>query len=373
MTYPSLVQPTTVTFGTGSARVLAELDSLADTVFFVSGSPLVREHLATPFNKAGVEFSALRTVEKPPGEPSLDMIRAGAARLAAGRYRRLVAIGGGSVMDWARLAWAESEGLLDGARASEALRSVRRQELELWLVPTTCATGAEATGVAVFAAKEAVVPVLAPAFVADRAVLDGGFLAGVDAARLSLWLCDALSHAVEAYLSIVPGRLAKAAALSALTSILETHPDVPSASRNERLMEAAYQAGVAVGNCSAGVIHAFAHTVSHYGVGHAAGNALGLAAGLEANATAKASDEMWRRAGAESLDDLIEGVRGVVEASAVRAQGRLVSNLLREVSTRERILESMAADPCLRSNPVRLEREALHRFLDRVLEAATGA
>ena len=79
---------------------------------------------------------------------------------------------------------------------------------------------------------------VAPAFVADSVVLDGGFLAGADAAQVSLWLCDALSHAVEAYLSIIPGRLAKAAAISALTSILDAHPEEPSASRNERLMEA---------------------------------------------------------------------------------------------------------------------------------------
>jgi alcohol dehydrogenase class IV len=136
------------------------------------------------------------------------MIRAGAASLGERGPRRLVAIGRGSVMDWARLAWAESQGLLDEAGASAALRSVPRAGPELWLVPTTCATGAEATGVAVFSGKDGVVPVLTPPFVADRVVLDGGYRVGVDAARDSLWLCDALSHAVEAFLSIVPDRLA---------------------------------------------------------------------------------------------------------------------------------------------------------------------
>jgi alcohol dehydrogenase class IV len=333
----------------------------------------VREHLEARLAKAGVELASLRTIEKPPGEPTIDMIRAAAARLADGRCRRLVAIGGGSVLDWARLAWAESEGLLGEAGASEVLRNARRRDLELCLVPTTCATGAEATGVAVYSGKDALIPVLAPAFVADRVILDGGFLAGVDASQVSLWLCDALSHAVEAYLSIVPGRLAKAAALSALTSILETHPEAPSASRNERLMEAAYLAGVAVGNCSVGVIHAFAHTLSLHGVGHAAGNALGLVAGLEANAAAKSSGELWRRAGASSHHDLIEGVRSVVRSGAVRNDGRRVAELIRDGSTRERLLDQMAADPCLRSNPIRLERDALERFLDRVLEAAVEA
>ena len=63
----------------------------------------------------------------------------------------------------------------------------------------------------------------------------------------------------------------------------------------------------------------------------------------------------------------------MVRAAAVRADGQLVADLIREVSVRARILESMAADPCLRSNPVRLEREAIDEFLDRVLEAAIEA
>ena len=371
--YPTFVLPTAATFGTGSIRALAELDSLAETVFFLSASAPVREHVCSRFAKSGVDFAKLRTVEKPQGEPSRDMIREGAARLADAPYQRLVAIGGGSVMDWARLAWAESRGLLGPEGPLDALRSARRREPELWLVPTTCATGAEATGVAVYAGKDGLVPVVAAAFVADRVVLDGAFLAGADPARVALWLCDALSHAVEAYLSIVPGRLARVAALSALTSILEEHAETPTASRNERLMEAAYLAGVAVGNCSVGVIHAFAHTLSRYGVAHAAGNALGLAAGLEANATAPASEELWRRAGAASLDDLIARLCRVVRGAAGRTSGALVADLLRDSSTRERIRECMAADPCLRSNPLPLSRGALDRFLDRALEAAASA
>ena len=81
---------------------------------------------------------------------------------------------------------------------------------------------------------------------------------------------------------------------------------------------------------------------------------------------------LWRRAGAASLDDLVARLRGVVGAGAGRIGGALVADLLREGSTRERIRGAIAADPCLRSNPMPLSREALDRFLDRVLETAAS-
>ena len=113
--YPSLAQPGEVIFGTGSLRVLAELAELPETVIFLSGSGQVRDRVAARFAKRDIALADLRTLEKPPGEPRIDMIRDAASRLRDSPPKRIVAIGGGSVLDWARLAWAESECLLAGA------------------------------------------------------------------------------------------------------------------------------------------------------------------------------------------------------------------------------------------------------------------
>jgi alcohol dehydrogenase class IV len=80
--------------------VLGEFDSLAETVCFASDDPRVREHLQLRLTKTRVE---LRKAETPLGEPTTGMVRAAAAHLGDGSCRRLVAIGGGSVMDWARM------------------------------------------------------------------------------------------------------------------------------------------------------------------------------------------------------------------------------------------------------------------------------
>jgi alcohol dehydrogenase class IV len=326
--YPSLTQPREVIFGTGSLRVLAELDALPETVIFLSGTSKVRDRVAARFAKRDIALADLRTLEKPPGEPQVDMIRDAAARLRDSPTKRIVAIGGGSVLDWARLAWAESEGLLAGRQ----LQGFRREAPELWLVPTTCATGAEATGVAVFREKDALTPVVASAFVADRVVLDGSFLEAADPSRISLWCCDASSHAIEAWLS--------------------------------------YWGGIAVGGCSAGVIHAFAHSVAQDGVPHAAGNALGLVAGLAANAEAPALGALLRRIGLDSVDSLIASLRRIVLEGLAGFDACRVLAQLGDTSSRQRIAERMANDSCMRSNPIRIEPDALEAFFERICETA---
>ena len=90
---------------------------------------------------------------------------------------------------------------------------------------------------AVYADGPRKVPVVSPSFVADEVILDGQFLRGIDAEALAGFLGDTLTHAVEAFVSIVPGTLAKEAAVSAARLVLQHASEPAGPSRNERLME----------------------------------------------------------------------------------------------------------------------------------------
>ena len=255
---------------------------------------------ALPWKRACGErdriLSEHQVIEKPAGEPTFDMIERGSKFLKTQDFVRIVAIGGGAVMDWCRLALASSEGIFSFDNGSVELSVSTRKTPELWLVPTTCATGAEAATVAVFTDRKKV-PVVSQHFLADRVILDGQFLEALESPLLANFLCDALSHAIEAYVSIVPCYLAKQAASGALWLILENVGKENDASRNDRLMEAAYLGGLAASHCSVGVVHAFAHTMASHGFSHARGNAMGLLAGISMNSDVPAMREfshpMW--------------------------------------------------------------------------------
>ena len=367
MTYPTYRQPGRVTYGIGSLRVLAECTDLTKTALFVSGNRAVQDRLAACLEKSGVSLGSLSVIEKPEGEPSYEMVRTGADFLADRRFRRVVGIGGGSVLDWCRLAWAESCGMLTSDGPSDAATNNDPRRPEFWLVPTTCGSGAEASHVAVYTSAGEKIPFRSEAFVADHVILDGQFLAHVDSAVLAASLCDALSHAIESYVSLIPCHLAQEAAVSALCIILEHGDREPGNCRNERLMEAGYLGGLAASHGSVGVVHAFAHALASHGVAHGQGNALGLIAGIETNSDVPALTQLVERAGLASVEALCDRIRPIVAAAVPDDRRSQIVQLLEHSTTRDELRQRISRDVCLRTNPKPLDDEAIDAFLDRAI------
>ncbi|NOT27596.1 MAG: iron-containing alcohol dehydrogenase [Acidobacteria bacterium] len=373
ITYPSLRQPGRVTFGSGSIKTLAEADGLQDTVFFLSSSNGVRTAVDAAFQKRGLSLSELQVCAKPPGEPSLETIEFGANFLAKLAPRRIVGIGGGSVMDWCRLAWAQQQGLLSSVAGTMQVPTDDRSRPAFWLIPTTCGTGAEAAAVAVYSSGGRKVAAVSDAFVAEQVVLDGRFLDQMPDGELADSLGDTISHAIESYSSVVPNTLAKEAAVSALRLVLE-HGSSPAGScRNDKLMEAGYFGGVAASNCSVGVIHAFAHTISRYGVSHGHANAIGLRAGLTVNAAAPALQSLASRVGVSSPQELEQKLQPIVNRAIEGRDHRPLLATLTDEKHRGEIVSGMRSDVCLRSNPLPLSDADLLAFIDHVVEGLSRA
>jgi alcohol dehydrogenase class IV len=366
LTYPAFRQPAQVTFGTGSVRMLAQPDELERAVVLLSGDASVRQTLTAAFDNRGIALGDVRVLQKPAGEPTAESVAASAEWLAAHPFETLIAVGGGSVLDWARLALAASRGWLDlsTGRIRAQLRAVDRPQLVL--VPTSCGSGAEAAAVAVYARDGNKIAVVSDVFLADRVILDAQFLATASPATLASWLSDAISHGIEAFASIVPNELAKQAALGALRAILQHHTAADLHCRRERLMEAGYLGGVAASNCSVGVVHAFAHTVASYGIPHGVANALGLPAGIAANAETAEMRTLLDRMGFAAPEALLAAITPITSAALPAGVPERLRGALRDPSEREAIAARMATDVCLRTNPRRLDRDGLMAFLDHV-------
>jgi alcohol dehydrogenase len=365
ISYPVYRQPSQVSFGTGSSRILADVDVATDAVFLISSQTSVRETLRGAFSKQGSVFDEWPVLEKPPGEPTRDTVAACAEWLSDRPAYRLIAVGGGSVLDWARLASAVAGGWLDLNTGGVTAPAAAWSRPELVLVPTTCGSGAEAAGVSVYTAGGVKRAVVSQSFIADRVILDGQFLSAFDATAVAPFLCDALSHAIEAFVSIVPNQFAKYAAANALQLILD-HQHASDPCSRERLMEAGYLGGVAASNCSVGVVHAFAHALACYGVPHGIANGLGLSAGIATNAMTDEMANLLGRTGFATPEDLQEAVKPLISAAVSSSHAEHVRDLLARPSDRDLVIGSMEADVCLRTNPRRLDRADLHTFCDRV-------
>jgi alcohol dehydrogenase class IV len=366
LTYPAYRQPSRVTFGTGSVRTLADAQVLERAVLLTSGDSGIRDILVRALESQGIDWTGLRVLTKPAGEPTLESVEAAAEWLRTHDYGTLIAVGGGSVIDWARLALAAARGWLDASTGT--VRSPDSNEIvpTLVLVPTTCGSGAEAAAVAVYTLDGKKVPIVLDRFLADRVILDAQFLAAARPAAVASWLSDALSHSIESFVSIVPNGLAKQAAVAALHTVLREHNAADVHCRNERLMEAGYLGGVAASNCSVGVVHAFAHTIARYGVPHGVANAMGLAAGLMVNADTAEMRALLSRSGFDSVDSLAAAIAPITRLALTDSARWGVHESLEDARGRETVIERMLADVCMRTNPRRLDRGGAAEFLDAV-------
>jgi len=258
-------------------------------------------------------------------DPTSDHVAAGLALLRRERCDAVLAIGGGSPMDAAKViaAAAVDERPL---HKLEGLLKVRRLPLPLYAIPTTAGTGSEATIAAVVSdptthrKKFFIDPKLLPVMTA----LDPSLMAGLPPPITAATGMDALTHAVESYISKTSTRQTERWATTAVRLIFA---NLPKAYANGADLEArramalaSYYAGLAFTRTSVGYVHAIAHQLgAQYRTPHGLANALVLPHVLEFSVepAAKRLAALASVIGIDSGDDrarahaFIEAVRGL--------------------------------------------------------------
>lgn len=230
----------------------------------VTDAELVRLGIANAYrDKLGTtrELTVFDAVEADPSkETLLAAVDAGRSAGAAS----VVALGGGSPMDVAKLA-AYLLGSGDDVDEIWGVGLAKGQRLPLALVPTTAGTGSEATPISVITCEGGVkLAVNSPPLIADWAVLDASLTLGLPAHVTAATGIDAIVHAVEAYTSArlknpLSDALAREA-LRLLSSNLLTVIEQPKnlEARSEMLL-GAHLAGLAFSNAPVAGVHALAY------------------------------------------------------------------------------------------------------------------
>jgi len=185
-----------------------------------------------------------------------------------GKVARVVAIGGGSVLDAAKAFAALSQHPLNTLRYLEKVGDtpISGNTLPVIAVPTTAGTGSEATQNAVVTDK-AEIKVKASlrhaSFVPYIAILDPDLLRGAPDSVLACCAIDAFTHLFEAYLSAKGNALSRQTALSGLRAFISAwpflnHDDEQGDFAREQMMIASWQGGLSLSMAGLGVIHGIA-------------------------------------------------------------------------------------------------------------------
>lgn len=363
--YPRVNSPHSVTLGRGCTKTAVDDFEGVRVAVFVSGSPSVRSAA-----EGAIKEDATQWLVKPAGEPTSAMVAAAATQLCEIRPQVILAIGGGSVLDWARLSWAASVSALDPMSPTARLAPDAPEPPVFVLVPTTCATGAESATVAVMSHETRKFPIVADAFMARHVFLDPQFIESWSQERTALFLCDAASHAIEAFVSIVPNRMGREMAVTGLGLLRRGFVDEPDSGSLEQLMLGSYFAGAAASHCSVGSAHAFAHTAARLGMTHAYGNALALPGTVVRLEAAGKLDDLASGAGFDSGAALVAWVDSL---SAIGARAEGSNELARQLATPAELsdfVSEMRADVCMRTSPLRMTAEEAAHFVSEIVAAA---
>jgi len=279
------ISPPTALVGPGSSKRLCTM--IAEfglrRVIVVTDAVLVRLGLIDPIRetleKHGVNVAVHEGITPDPTYPVLE---AGLAAVRAHGSDAILAVGGGSVIDAAKVIDAMA---VTGKRPEKLLGVLKiwKPMLPLFAIPTTSGTGSEVTVAAVVTdpVKHAKAAVIDPKLVPVATALDPLLMTGMPKGITAATGMDALTHAVEAYLNRWPHPDTKRNSIAATRMIFanleracEHGEDVEV---REAMALAAYYAGLAFTKAYVGYVHAFSHKLGGmYGVPHGLANAVVL-------------------------------------------------------------------------------------------------
>ena len=328
--YYAIQLPKRVVFGSGIAdKIGGEAKLLgAKRALIVTDETMEKMGLCDKVEKPLREvLEEVDVFDKVESEPTL-AIADEVVRASKNNYDMVVGIGGGSVLDMAKVASAAAANPEQEASAFLGANKIKNPSAPKILIPTTAGTGSEATPFALVIVEGKKKAIASSYNLADVVFIDATFTATMPPRVTAFTGMDALSHAIEAFLSLGANPLTDSFALEAMRKIsnnLEeafSHGDNLNARMEMSL--AAMLAGIAFGN--AGVIagHAIAHAFgARYKVPHGVSAALTLPYIMEYNASAPAVGARMKEIATALVGEKIESAEEAASEAIARVRSMI--------------------------------------------------
>ncbi|MCR9496098.1 iron-containing alcohol dehydrogenase [Vibrio alginolyticus] len=271
--------------GPGSMNEL--LESMTELgfkrVLLVTDEGLVQVGIVDKVLKAAAQLDLqLDVFSKVQPDPTYDQVESGLEAYHRFHCEGILALGGGSAMDCAKVIAAKVTNKRPIKKLAGLLK-VWRMSAPLFAIPTTAGTGSEVTIAAVVSDPSSHIktPLMDPKLVPLMAALDANLMIGLPPKITADTGVDALTHAIEAYVSRNATQETRAYSVAAIKLIFKHLPRVVAqgddVEARHKMAMASYYAGLAFTKASLGYVHAFAHTFgAKYGIPHGMANGLAL-------------------------------------------------------------------------------------------------
>jgi alcohol dehydrogenase class IV len=256
----------------GFTRVIIVTDN------FLGGSGIL-DGIKSTLADTNVEFVVYDGVLP---DPSFEQVQEGEALLRTEKCQAVIAVGGGSVLDAAKMMAMlhTNPGPLD---KFDGIQKCKKPGLPLFAVPTTAGTGSEITLAAIITdpVSHKKIPVVDSKMIPGYVALDAEIMKGMPPGITAATGMDALTHAVESYLSKASTEATEIQARAAISLIFKylakAYHDGGDMAARDGMALASFYAGAAFGKTSVGYVHGIAHQLGRVcGTPHGNANAMVL-------------------------------------------------------------------------------------------------
>ncbi|MEU7577417.1 bifunctional acetaldehyde-CoA/alcohol dehydrogenase [Streptomyces sp. NPDC041068] len=308
--------PPKIYFERNSLRYLGEMEGIRRVSIVTDKTMSTLGFVArvTDILAARPEAVTVQVIDNVEPNPELATVQAGAAMMREFRPDTIIALGGGSPMDAAKIMWLMYEHPeVEFADTKEKFFDIRKRafkfpglgkKAQMVAVPTTSGTGSEVTPFAVISDPKAAqkYPLADYALTPNVAIVDPVLPMKLPATVTADSGFDALTHATEAYVSAYANDYTDGLCLQAIKLIFENLErcvvnGAKDPEAREKMHNASTVAGMAFANAFLGLVHAMAHTLGNtFHVAHGRTNALLLPHVIRHNGTVSGKATPWPKA-----------------------------------------------------------------------------
>jgi len=366
-------------YGEGAVAGLKELQGPDKKAFIVMSGTILEETgalklVTDTLKEAGFSWEVYTEVEP---EPSFHTVKKGAAAMKAFKPDWVIGFGGGSAMDAAKAMWVFYENpeltALDQVAAPKEI-PVLKERARICCIPTSAGTGSEATRAALIKDTEKrrkySIRCLKGRLIPDVAILDPIFTVSMPKSLTAASGMDAITHAIEAYVTPVANPYSDAMAIAAFINgfryLPRCYEEKGNLEARAKMLAASCMAGIAFSNCALGLTHSAAHAFgAEFGIPHGLANAVILPYNLKFNErdekTLGRYQELASFIGEASLLQAIKGLNQRLDIpeklqDVIKDDGAFEAKL-------DLLIQNAMEDVCTAFAPVKPTQEEMRAYL----------
>ncbi|WP_319403661.1 lactaldehyde reductase [uncultured Anaeromusa sp.] len=324
----------------------------------------VAQKVTSQLEKAGFAYEIYDNVK---ANPTVENVQTGVAAFQKSKADVIIAIGGGSSIDTAKgIGIIANNPEFADVVSLEGVAATKNKSVAIIAVPTTAGTAAEVTINYVITDEAATKKMVCvdPKDIPVLAVVDSEMMASMPSKLTAATGMDALTHAIEGYVTKGAWAMTDMFELKAIELIAKHLPQAVAEPQNMAAREgmglAQYIAGMGFSNVGLGIVHSMAHSLGAvYDTPHGVANALLLPYVMAYNASASGEKykDVAQAMGVSNVSDMTQdeyrqaAVEAVVKLSQLIGIPQKLSEIGAKIEDLPKLAKLAYADVCTPGNP----------------------